>query len=291
LIFFRKSLQLEGVFSCALDDGLKALSRNSPNVAVLNLSGCAQISGDCLTDLFTKWHHLTTVNLACLPQLSDRQLRTLVDLCPSVTNVTLDSNTLNGPVLSYAVNRIGARLEYLSMQYCRAVNDDVFKDVLRSCPNLRHLDVHACHSITDFGVLNAATPLSRLSTINLSLCTLLTERSVLLLMRLSPNLQRLSLFRSNGATNNVRFNFFLIFNPSARHLNCTCFRYFRQILLFISQNYPSFLYLDVQGCANISLPALQSLRQSCSLLELCSSFKEVCRFRPINPDEVVAMEL
>ena len=139
-------------------------------------------------------------------------------------------------------------LEYLSVGYAgvgyhREVGDSTLSMLASKCPNLRYLNAQFCTDITDQGLValceNVAPP-SKLITIDLAQCTVLTDRALVAVSH-CPVLENLRITYMHLVTDN-----------GVLALADKC----RTLKLFYAQ-----------GCDKISRRALLILAQKCTTLQ------------------------
>jgi len=231
------NLNLEGNFKNLGDAGVLALSlAAAPRLHTLNLSGCAQVTSAALMQIFTSCHVLRSVDLSNVPAFTDREARSLVDVCPALCALRADCSKLSAGALVHVVTRVGARLEALSLQYCRTVTDAVLQALLMNCTNVQDLNFYGCTALTSDGVSALQTPLPRLRLLDISLCNAINDRTLLHILAHAPALQWLALFHCAAGTSAVRASCFFFFPLalahsliSVRSFNCAFYLYILRV--------------------------------------------------------------
>jgi len=163
------------------DNTLQYLSTRVPGLAAINLAGCTGITDDGLEQLAAGCRGLQAVSLANIStigdtgvdallrgcslaflsvknctELTDYSLEAVAKGCPNLNNLDVEITTVEAnPAFSEAAFcKVFASCPALQGFNCggRVITDAVLEKLAQNCPNLLHLAVHQCHSITAEGV-------------------------------------------------------------------------------------------------------------------------------------------
>ncbi|EAA14603.5 AGAP010289-PA, partial [Anopheles gambiae str. PEST] len=121
-----------------------AFAADFPNLKVLNLSLCKQVTDSSLGRIT---QHLKNIEVLELGG------------CSNITNTGLSKETADGT----------PALEYLGLQDCQRLSDEALRHIAQGLTSLRSINLSFCVSVTDSGLKHLAR-MSRLEELNLRAC-------------------------------------------------------------------------------------------------------------------------
>eukprot|EP01137_Pigoraptor_chileana_P021493 Opistho-2@85300 len=212
------------LFSCweATTDGLTALVTALPEIESLNLSNCRKITDESMAAIGAHCGGLRELELSYCKNLSDAGLESIVAKCPKLRLLNLQRCTrltkegfgvfrrnpnphMRTLVLSDLISMddkavldicVGCpNIADLRISFCFGISEVALSHIATHCSQLIHLDVSCCgNAVTDSSVaVIASSPvLSRLASLNLRNCPLVTDQAVMSLDAGCPALTRLN---------------------------------------------------------------------------------------------------
>jgi Leucine-rich repeat (LRR) protein len=128
------------------DSYLKEIVEKYPNLKILNLKKCSQITDEGLKEI-AKLKNLMLLNLGYCNITSLEPLKDLTKL----TYLNLyDCYQIKYDGINHLKNL--TNLTYLNLTYCPIVSYDQLKFIVENLRNLTYLSLHLCHSITENGI-------------------------------------------------------------------------------------------------------------------------------------------
>lgn len=203
------------------DPRFGAALKSCRNMKTVNLKGSRAFT-DILKEIPP---HLDTLNVTQCVWLNKDSLKALHKICPNLDKLILSFNIqLNYLCWSEVAKFV--KLRALDLSYCRQLQDEDLKIMLRSLRDLRDLSLGKCEKINENGFLEMAKLGSRLAFIdlsktnvsdtaiveigsrcpllaevNLAYCPGITEKGILSLAKLARNLRKIDLTRCNISEN------------------------------------------------------------------------------------------
>lgn len=272
----------------------------NPDLRHLELSVTRYVTDAGVQMLANACSKLQELILTTCPEVSDRGVDYLTSTCKDLRCITLSGANL---VTDAGVQLIAARcshLYHLEISRSSIVTDTALKSVSRCLPYVKSLTFNSCNRITHQGVLviirqcrrmvqlqlqrcssigrdfdntvedrvldfeHAANPKSSLMKLNLSSCTHLNDRCLLLMSCLSPSLRELDASE--------------------------CFLLTDSAVLGVSRHCPALVTLNMRWCILITDDTLDHLITNCKMIrkvfgDYCSKITDsaVARFRQHVP--------
>ncbi|XP_015786649.1 F-box/LRR-repeat protein 14 [Tetranychus urticae] len=144
------------------------LFNNTPNIEVLDLGGCSEITDHALVAIRKCLKQLKQLNLRSCRYITDKGIHRLC-----LSQFSDDISQLD--VWKPAPDDDGlANLELLDLQDCQTLSDDALKYISSGLKNLKSLNLSFCVGITDMG-LKYLSSMTSLKEINLRSCTNITN--------------------------------------------------------------------------------------------------------------------
>lgn len=239
----------------SLRKSLRELVNGIPNLEVLNLSGCYNLTDSAVEIAFNhELPSLKELNLSLCKDVSDNSLMRIATNCKNLCSLDLGgcvkvTNT-GLLVISWGLKK----LRFLNLRSCRQISDHGIGQLsgldeggkYTSAPSaLSILGLQDCQKLTDDSLKHISVGMPRLKNINLSFCVSVTDTGLKSLAKL-PHLESINL-RSCDNVSDIGVGFLSEDSPAAITVQ----------------------YLDVSFCSNVSdaglrhiaagLPSLKSL--------------------------------
>ncbi|CAO3659542.1 unnamed protein product [Rhizopus stolonifer] len=183
---FRGCIQFNG-------HALRTLSEHCPNIQVMNIKDCRNLSAASITCFLQQAQHLRVLDVSGLDTIKNSTLA--VTLLSKLEKINLSwCKNISGqglvPLISSCVN-----LRYLRLNGCPQLDDATMEVFGRSMPNLAYLSLSACTGLTDTALLSflCESSTQALRHLNLSNCARLTDATLRYLAQYSPHLTHLEL--------------------------------------------------------------------------------------------------
>ena len=239
----------------SLRKSLRELVNGIPNLEVLNLSGCYNLTDSAVESAFSReLPSLKELNLSLCKDVSDNSLGRIATNCKNLCSLDLGGCikvTNTGLLLiSWGLKK----LIFLNLRSCRQISDHGIGHLsgvdaggkYTSAPSaLRILKLQDCQKLTDDSLKHISVGMPDLKNINLSFCVSVTDTGLKSLAKL-PHLESLNL-RSCDNVSDIGVGFLSEDSPAAITIQ----------------------FLDVSFCSNVSdaglrhiaagLPSLKSL--------------------------------
>lgn len=194
---------------------LVALGTNSVNIQSLHINCCDQVNGDTIVSVASLFKNLRRITLIGRKAVRRRisyscvnadSLMALLKNCPSLTEFDLSRNpTLDDNVLLAFADHSKGRIVSLSVDHCAAITKHALIQLVMYCPNITTLDMTYC--MVDDAVLNAlGAHCSKLKSLTIDRCFLVTEQAVLSICMMCKELNYLSVATEMDAFEAVRMN-------------------------------------------------------------------------------------
>lgn len=138
-----------------------------PRLISLNVSH-SRVLSEQLLDIPT---HLRELNLGNCPWLNDALLKRLIPTCIHLEKLGLSGN-LQLTYTSWGELQKLKRLRSLDIARCHQIRDEDFSLILKACPQLTHLDLEDCKSLSNKAFFELARNLSSLAVLNVARCNI-----------------------------------------------------------------------------------------------------------------------
>ncbi|KAI9259289.1 hypothetical protein BY458DRAFT_440526, partial [Sporodiniella umbellata] len=183
---FRGSIQFNG-------QALRTLSDHCPNVQVMIIKDCRNLSAASITCFLQKAKNLRILDVSGLDTIKNSTLTTVLLSKLEKLNLSWCRN-ISGqgliPLISSCVH-----LRYLKLNGCPQLDDTTMETLGHHLPSLAYLSLSACASLTDTAMLSflSASKTQSLCHLNLSSCARLTDTTLRYLAQYAPHLTHLEL--------------------------------------------------------------------------------------------------
>lgn len=193
------------------DNDLRALLEESPNLQKMKLCSL-NITGEAFVSENIRLENLTELDLNYCKNLTDDNLRVLLEKCSNLQTLKLYSYDITGAVFASENIRL-KNLTELDIMHCRKLTDDDLRLLLEKCPNLQTLKLSS-GNITGAAFASENIRFENFIKLDLSYCEEVTDDNLRLLLEKCPNLQTLKLSGGNitgaaFASENIRFENFI----------------------------------------------------------------------------------
>lgn len=177
-----ESLNLSGTYNISNNVINSAFCTQFPNLKVLNLSLCKQLTDDCLKSISAALINLEVLDLSGCSYISNKglfyigkdlkQLKRLnLRSCWNLTEQGIEHLT------RFSYGGGNEALEFLGLQNCPHLSDEAIKIAADGCPTLRAINVSFCMSLTDQSLKHLAR-MQHLEELNLSSCENITDMGI-----------------------------------------------------------------------------------------------------------------
>jgi F-box/leucine-rich repeat protein 2/20 len=197
-----KSLTELNVIKCAnLSVNMWALIEKCPNIQRINILHSRSITATTFTSNNIRFENLTEIHFDDCKNLSDRNLRVLLEKCPNLQRLNLNhAERITGA--AFRSNNITLEnLTEIHFDNCKNLSDDNLRLLLEKCPNLQRLNLDDVDKITGAAFISNNIMLENLTEIHLSFCKNLTADHLAVLIEKCPNLKRIDLRFTERITN------------------------------------------------------------------------------------------
>lgn len=222
-----RSLSLEDL-NAVNDAVLEELGRSCPRIVVCNLRGCVSITDDGLHALVTGCTRIMVLDISSCSSLSEGAIPVIANNCTKLLKLNVigcRDTVVNTSKLNYLALccRPELNLKYIRVDYCNklissetlahlmdrfsemrgfglgfinGVNDTILQHAGNRLKDLQLLGMNRCEEVTDVGVAALVQGCPNLSVLDIGGCPSVTFRTLDMLAKHRPNIQRLSLQRS-----------------------------------------------------------------------------------------------
>ncbi|KAG0756384.1 hypothetical protein G6F24_011188 [Rhizopus arrhizus] len=183
---FRGCIQFNG-------HALRVLSEHCPNVQVMIINGCRNLSAASITCFLQRAHQLRVLDVSGLDTVKNSTLA--INSLSRLEKINLSwCRNITGQGLVPLVTSCSSSLRYLKIDGCPQLDDATMETFGRHMPNLTHLSLAACTSLTDTGLLSfLSIQKTKITHLNLSSCARLTDATLRHLSQYTPHLTHLEL--------------------------------------------------------------------------------------------------
>ena len=154
------------------DDLLFKIGEFCPNLKLLNLAGCMQLSSRTIIRIAEGCQLLALVNLSHCTNVSGEAVARLLQNCPQLQVLCLSGLPLDhGGVSTFRTLHSSRRIRALDLSYCAGLTDQSLIAISQYCPALEWLNLSGCTSVGDMGVAAIGSRLTRLAVLIMKLCS------------------------------------------------------------------------------------------------------------------------
>lgn len=139
--------------------------RGCPRLISLNVSH-SRLYSEQLVEIIA---HLRELNLGNCPWLTDALLKMLIPSCTHLEKLGLSGN-LQLTYASWGELQKLKKLRSLDIARCHQIHDEDFSLILKASPQLTHLDLEDCKSLSNKAFFELARNLPHLAVLNVSRC-------------------------------------------------------------------------------------------------------------------------
>ena len=195
-----RKLVIQGAYRLEDADVIRVLE-NAPRLEDLTLEACTRLSGEALRAAARSCTSLTRVSLKGCAQLRDEDVDALNDL-PALASVSLHGlKQVSDAGVRALCATAGPRLVSLDLGRCGMVSGQAVGEAVAStCPNLEHLWLDECDTLTNRGAKRLAAGCKGLRTLSLRGCARIGDKGLARLCAANRGLQKLCLGGVRGLT-------------------------------------------------------------------------------------------
>lgn len=260
------------------DTSLARISKLLPNLICLDLAGCSRITASGLVYIGWGLPKMKRLNLRSCTQVSDRGIGNICGHNLQVTGaegnleleelILQDSQTITDQALKLISNNLSF-LRILNLSFCGRITDSGLR-FLAKMSTLRELNVRMCEDISDIGIGYLAEGGSRVTHLDLSFCSRVTDDSLIHISQGLFQLQNLSLCNCNVSDEGISKMVRTCHEIDTLNLG-QCRMLTNQSIETIAQHLKRIKEIDLYGCPRITPSALQRLWQlsSMKVLNVC----------------------
>eukprot|EP00164_Ancoracysta_twista_P004069 GFYU01005460.1.p1 GENE.GFYU01005460.1~~GFYU01005460.1.p1 ORF type:complete len:546 (-),score=119.36 GFYU01005460.1:324-1961(-) len=186
-------------------NGVLTLLRVTPFVEDLILCGCRIDDGIGNAFEVACPKYLKALDISWCTKITDASLCQMVDVLPNLQFLNLsECQRITHHALSHVAS-ICTQLRILRLTSCGGVRDVTLQDLAYFCPQLEELSVAWCIHVSDVGVgyLMHVEGGTKLRTLDLRMCHLVTDEAVILMANTARGLHHLYLSGCHKVTNDV----------------------------------------------------------------------------------------
>ncbi|KAI8636233.1 hypothetical protein BD408DRAFT_377197 [Parasitella parasitica] len=125
---------------------LFTLSEKTPDLELLNLDLCSQLSNKALIRITKPLHDLRILSVDQCELISDESIKALVDNCPYIQELYLGSTHITDNALNLIAMKF-MLLTHLHLPGCEYISEIGVDKVTRECKTLRYIDIQDCYNV------------------------------------------------------------------------------------------------------------------------------------------------
>jgi hypothetical protein len=235
-----EEIQMEGAFQI---DTLGDIAVHCPNVKILHLGGCPQLSPAIVAAITKNCKKLAFINVSNA-DLSNESVNGLLSNASNLMTFCMNGNPRvdSGADLGFGMLHKHRHLRVLDISYCPKITDIALAALAQFCPSVEVLDISGCFGITDLGVNAVGASCTALRAWRLALCCGVSAEGLAGLACAPRNLEVLDVSGCTALTNAA-------VDQLARRLS-------------------SVQYLSIAGCTKVDDAAVQSVARHCRKLKV-----------------------
>ncbi|KAH7426609.1 hypothetical protein KP509_10G008500 [Ceratopteris richardii] len=158
------------------DSGLSGAVMGCPNLKNLDLTCCYEITDLSLSSIASCCKDLVTLKMESCNNFSEHGLEELCKSCFLLEELDVTDSNLNDACLM-AISKF-RNLKCLKLGICENIHDKGLSYIATNCLNLRELDLYRSIGISDEGIVAICGQCKRLTDLNMSYCTEITDRAL-----------------------------------------------------------------------------------------------------------------
>ena len=195
-----RKLFIQGAYRLE-DADLVRILENSPKLEDLTLEACTKLSGASVRAAAKSCEGLARVSLKGCFQFTDEDVDALNDI-PTLTGVSLHGlSKVSDAAVQALCATAGHRLTSLNLGRCSMVTGQAVAEAVASmCPNLEHLWLDECDTLTSRGAKKLAAGCNRLRTLSLRGCARVGDKGLARICAANRSLEKLCLSGVRGLT-------------------------------------------------------------------------------------------
>ena len=183
--------------------GCDLLLLETDDIVHLGLTGCYNLTDQCIMDMVNRCHKLTGINLDGCDKVTDVGVSALSAGCGQLQSINLEGCF---EVTDVGVSALGTgcgQLQSISLYGCNKVTDVGVSVLGAGCGQLRSIDLYKCRRVTDAGISALGRGCGQLQTISLRCCDKVTDAGISALGVGCGQLQSINLSRCDKVTDAV----------------------------------------------------------------------------------------
>ena len=156
---------------------LANIGRYCPQLKLLNLAGCHQLTGETVQAIADQCKLLAYVNLSDCKCIDGAGVAYLLEKTTNMHALCLSALPLLDAGLEMAFMRLHQHqaLAVLDLSFCDDVTDNALVQVAQYCPALEVLDISGCVNVGDIGIASIGSSCAALKVLKMQLCTAPTK--------------------------------------------------------------------------------------------------------------------
>jgi len=194
-----------------------------------------------------------TKNITLKRSISDDMAVFLISHCPNLQSIYCIELSNNSNISVIAEHC--PKLQLLSFERCKNINDTELIAISKHCPSLTTLNTVGCSKLTDSSIISISTHCKELQRVDVFGCTKITDASIISISQHCPRLESLRV--------------------------CSCICLTDASIISLSTHCVRLKKLDLWGCDSLTNASIISISNNCSILqdlliEFCSKLTDDC---------------
>jgi len=136
----------------------------------IDLCGCDKITDASIIHITKKNPNLQIINLSFCVNITHEGIKALVQQCSSLNTISLSHTNINDQALLHIASSLPNQLKSLSLAGCQHISDASLQKLLSKCADLQYLDISHSKAISSSSI-KAVASLSSLLHFDMSWCS------------------------------------------------------------------------------------------------------------------------
>jgi hypothetical protein len=175
------------------DKTMRIISSTLCSLTSLNLENCLGFDEKSVAVYLPKCTALTSLNCSYCHDL--RSFDLVAEKCSSLIHFNISGTKTSDAQCVKIASALGDRLKIFSMSH---KSNTALLALAKKCPNMEHLDITYCSTVTDSAIFTVADKMSKLVSLNLCACFELTDKSVDRILTRCTSLKAVNINRCKG---------------------------------------------------------------------------------------------
>ncbi|CAO3618979.1 unnamed protein product [Mucor hiemalis] len=132
--------------STKINSLLYTLTKKTPDLELLNLNLCSQLTNDALRKITEPLHDLRVLSVNQCELINDKAITALVKQCPYLQQLYLGSTHISDNSLTLIATKL-ILLTHLHLPGCIHISEVGVEVLTRECKTLQHFDITDCYNV------------------------------------------------------------------------------------------------------------------------------------------------